>query len=98
MGYRDLPKKERSDPTTREHEAMHDAIGFFLLVLALVWLWGLIDSLARPDWAFQRVVQIKRSWVIVTTALGPLGASIYLFAVGDQVAHAHRDGLTPQDV
>lgn len=67
---------------------------FVLVVLALVviWVWALVDSIGRPDWAFVQAGSNKALWIILTVVLGGLGGGIYLLAVRPGVQRAQAKG------
>jgi hypothetical protein len=67
-----------------------------VIVFAVGFLWGIIDCLQRPAWAFKAAGQNKWVWVIGmivawVIALGWLVGWIYVFAGRPKVAAAqHR--------
>lgn len=78
---------------------LSDLIGADALVLLLfffvisvgsfvVWLWALIDSISRPDWAYERARSNKMLWIILNIFLAPITSLIYLFAIRPQVRAA----------
>jgi hypothetical protein len=64
-------------------------IGILLILMVLavsvggfiLWLWALIDSITRPDWAYQRAGSNKVLWILLNILVPFPCSLIYLFAV-----------------
>ena len=53
-------------------------IFIFVLIIAGLPIWGIIDAAIRPNTAWKSVEQSKVLWVLVQIVLWTLGAVIYL--------------------
>jgi hypothetical protein len=72
------------------------AILFPLIALAsfAIWIWGLVDAAARPDWVYQRTGSSKVLWVILIVVLGIIGSAIYLLAIRPKLLTASGPSTT----
>lgn len=64
---------------------------FFLAAFG-VYLWGLIDSLIRPSWAYRSARSSKALWVVLNLVIGFVPAIIYLVSIRPRVAAAQVAG------
>ncbi len=67
------------------------AIGLFVLIGLVafgLWVWGLVDALAKPDAVWQSAGQNKILWVVVIVLAGVIGAVIYLVVARPQLERA----------
>jgi hypothetical protein len=64
---------------------------FLLLIVAAlfgIYLWGLIDSIIRPDWAYTRAGSNKVMWILLIVLLGFIPAAVYLAATRPKLIQA----------
>ena len=66
-----------------------------LLGLSVVWLWGLIDSITRPQWAYVQARSNKALWIVLNVVLGSVGSLIYLLAIRPRLKAAELDRGAP---
>lgn len=75
-------------------------VALFVLLFVVVgiggtamWIWGLVDSIQRPDWAYQQTGSSKTMWLVLIIVLGFIPAMIYLFSVRPRLAEAERNAF-----
>lgn len=67
-------------------------IVLFFLIPAGIWLWGLMDSIIRPGWAFSRAGSNKAMWIVLIAILGFIPAIVYLVGPRQRVNAAQSGG------
>lgn len=74
------------------------AVLILLLILFIVFgshLWALIDSIIRPDWAYQRAGTSKVMWILLNVFLGVFAAIPYLLSARPKLQRAQSQGPGP---
>lgn len=72
-----------------------DALIVVFLVGTVIYLWGLVDSIVRPGWAYKAAGSNKALWVVLILVIGFIPAAIYLLTVRPRVARAQQSGWQP---
>lgn len=68
------------------------AVTVLFIGLFLVGIWGFLDALVRPGWAFRAAGSSKALWIILPIIFGGIPALIYLAAVRPRVKAAEAAG------
>ena len=60
-----------------------------------VWIWGLVDCVQRPEWAYTASGSNKTLWIVLIAVLGAIPSIIYLTVVRPKVRLAEASGPPP---
>jgi len=56
------------------------------------WIWGLVDSLSWPDWAYRRVRVSRTAWAVGYVVLTPLPLIVYVLWLRGHLERATTEG------
>ncbi len=72
----------------------------FILVLLLIvfavgglHLWALVDSIVRPEWAYQRAGSSKVQWILLNVFVGFIAGIIYLVSIRPKLRRVQDQGF-----
>lgn len=68
------------------------AITLLFIGLSVAGIWGFLDAVVRPGWAFRAAGSSKTLWIVLPILLGGIPALIYLAAVRPRVKAAEATG------